>query len=206
MVKVTGGPPSVTDPLRECDTADEALASQLSAGDAGAFDALVRRHHKRVRSVCYRMTGSPHEADDLTQETFLRVFRHRDSYQPGRPFRVWLHRICVNVCLTHCQSQRRHGALVSLADSDRMEPLEPTPAARAADPEAQAGHNELVRSVHNALQDLAPGFRSALVLRLFGELSYLEIANALGCSIGTVMSRINRARLKIRDALGERPC
>src|SRR5438874_2459869 len=95
---------------------DEDLASRLQAGYQSAFEVLVRRHHKRVRSLCYRMLGSANEAEDLAQETFLRVYRHRETYQAGRRFRTWLDRICMNVCLTHQERVRAQGPIVRLGD------------------------------------------------------------------------------------------
>lgn len=175
---------------------DEDLASQLVAGDQAAFEALVRRHHRRVRSLCFRMTGSANEAEDLSQETFLRVFRHRATYQAGRRFRVWLDRICMNVCLTYKESLKRTGPVVRLGDRDGLVPASPR-----QDPEARADMNEMMRKVTQATNDLPAPYRAALVLRIFGGLSYQEIADVLGCSIGTVMSRINRARTRVRNAL-----
>ena len=181
---------------------DEDLAGQLVAGDQVAFEALVRRHHKRVRSLCYRMTGSTAEAEDLSQETFLRVFRHRETYQVGRRFRVWLDRICMNVCLTHQERLRRVGPVVRLGDQAHTVPASALPGGAARqDPEARAGMNELVASVKKITAGLPAPYRAALVLRLFGGLSYQEISEVLGISIGTVMSRINRARIKVRNAL-----
>lgn len=185
---------------------DEDLASQLQAGDQAAFEVLVRRHHKRVRSLCYRMLGSANEAEDLAQETFLRVFRHRETYQVGRRFRTWLDRICMNVCLTYQERVRSRGPIVRLGDQAVQISAAALPGgAERQDPEARAGMNELVASVKKITQELPAPYRAALVLRLFGGLSYQEIAEVLGISIGTVMSRINRARLRVRNRLEGKP-
>ena len=175
---------------------DEDLAGRLTQGDQEAFEVLVRRHHRRVRSLCYRMTGTMNEAEDLSQETFLRVFRHRATYQAGRRFRTWLDRICMNVCLTFRENQKKTGPVVRLGDRDAMIPASPR-----QDPEARAGMNEMMRKVTQATNDLPAPYRAALVLRIFGGLAYQEIADVLGCSIGTVMSRINRARIRVRNAV-----
>lgn len=180
---------------------DEELASQLVAGDQSAFEALVRRHHRRMRSLCFRMTGSATEAEDLSQETFLRVFRHRATYQAGRRFRTWLDRICMNVCLTYRESMKRTGPVVRLGDRDGSVPASVQPSGSSQDPEARAGMNELMARVTRATGDLPAPYRAALVLRIFGGLSYQEIADVLSCSIGTVMSRINRARIRVRAEL-----
>lgn len=181
---------------------DEDLASRLAGGDQDAFETLVRRHHRRVRSLCYRMTGTMNEAEDLSQEAFLRVYRHRETYQVGRRFRVWLDRICMNVCLTHQERMRRVGPVVRLGDADAQVPASALPgSAQRQDPEARAQMNEMMASVKKVTQELPAPYRAALVLRIFGGLSYQEIAEVLGISMGTVMSRINRARIRVRNQL-----
>lgn len=181
---------------------DEDLAGRLVAGDQEAFEALVRRHHRRVRSLCYRMTGTMNEAEDLSQETFLRVFRHRETYQVGRRFRTWLDRICMNVCLTHQEKVKRVGPVVRMGDQTVEISAAALPgAAERQDPEARARMNETLAKVREVTQELPAQYRAALVLRIFGGLSYQEIAEVLSISIGTVMSRINRARVRVRNQL-----
>lgn len=188
--------------LRDAARTDEELADRLLAGDQEAFEVLVRRHHGRVRSLCYRMTGTRADAEDLSQETFLRVFRHRETYQSGRRFRVWLDRICMNVCLTHQERIKRTGPIVRLGDRTGELPAGAlVGAAERQDPEARAQMNEMLKSVAKVTQDLPAQYRAALVLRIFGGLSYQEIADVLGISMGTVMSRINRARIRVRNQL-----
>lgn len=170
--------------------ADEDLAAGLVRGERAAFEALVDRHEQRVRLLCWRITGTSRDAEDLTQEVFLRVFRHRDTYRPDRPFRQWLNRICVNVCLTFQKRQRLAEANVRLVGLDE---------ARSA--AAPAATDDALREVQAALAGLAEPFRTTLVLRVFGELSYQEIADAQGISIGTVMSRVSRARNLLKDRL-----
>jgi RNA polymerase sigma-70 factor (ECF subfamily) len=180
---------------------DEELACSLSEGSSCAFDALVRKYHRRVFGICYRMSGSAQESEDLVQETFLRVFRHRSTYQPGRRFVAWLDRICINVCLTHRERSRRQGPLTSLELDDTRRPATVVAGSMNQDPEARAGVSELIDSVHRITKTLSPPYRAALILRVFADLSYQEIAVALGCSIGTVMSRLNRARIALRNQL-----
>jgi RNA polymerase sigma-70 factor (ECF subfamily) len=195
----------VLEALATTGPSDDSLAALLASGDQPAFEALVRRHHRRVRSLCWRMTGSVDQADDLAQETFLRVHRYRDSYQPGRPFRVWLDRICMNVCLTHQERVKRLGPVVRLGETVAELPAHALPSgAERQDPEARAGMNELVTTVQNIMKTLPSPYRAVLVLRVFGGLSYQEIADVLSCSIGTVMSRLNRARAALRNRLKDR--
>lgn len=182
--------------------ADEELAARLVAGEREAFEALVDRHAQRVRLLCWRITGSHRDTEDLTQEVFLRVFRHRDTYRSDRPFRQWLNRICVNVCLTFQKRQRLADASVRLVGLDEaLGAAEAPPGPSPSSPEARAAMADSLRSVQAVLARLAEPFRTTLVLRVIGELSYQEIADSLGISIGTVMSRVNRARNLVKDRL-----
>jgi RNA polymerase sigma-70 factor (ECF subfamily) len=199
------GDPSVREAVAGVTPADEVLAERLVGGDPIAFEALVDRHGRRVRTLCYRMSGSLSEADDLAQETFLRVYRHRGTYQAGKPFGTWLHRICVNVCLTHRERQRRQPPVARLPEGDRRPPPE-APAGASADPEARAAEAQLVGAVQRIVGALAEPFRTTLILRVFAGLSYQEIADVLGCGLGTVMSRINRARAQVRGHMKDLVC
>jgi len=185
---------------------DEVLAALLIQDDQSAFEELVRRYHRRVHGICYRMTGSVQEAEDLSQETFLRVFRYRSSYQSGRAFRLWLDRICVNVCVSHKDQMRQRGSVVSLGSGSADLPAEAgAGGGERQDPEARAGMSELVQSVQKIAVTLPLPYRAALVLRAFAGLSYQEIADVLRCSVGTVMSRLRRARINVRNHLRDRP-
>lgn len=183
---------------------DEDLVRLVVAGDASAFAELVGRHQRRIRTLCWRITGNSDESLDLTQETFLRVYNHRTAYQPGKPFVVWLQRICANVCLTHNERLRRRLPMAGLDDDD--DSSVPAAPSAAVDPETRVSETDAADAVHRMVQALADPFRTTLVLRVFGGLSYQEIADELGCSLGTVMSRINRARMQLRSRLKDLSC
>ena len=151
------------------------------------------------------MTGATSEGDDLAQETFLRVFRHRDAYQAGKPFSTWLQRICVNVCLTHQERQKKRGPALDL-DQAEERAARTGKSASPADPEAKVSAADAAHTVQRVLVALAEPFRTTLILRVFGNLSYQEIADELGCSLGTVMSRINRARIQVKTHLKDLAC
>lgn len=180
---------------------DEVLARRLrDADDTAAYDTLVRRYHRRVWGICCRMMGNPQEAEDMVQESFLRLHRFREKYRDGGNFRAWLDRICVNVCLTQRDQGKRRIPV------SRAEPVAMAPAAGSAEearqnPEGRARISEILQQVERAMEGIPAVYRAALVLRAFGDLSYPEIAAALGCSEGTVMSRINRARERLRERL-----
>ncbi|MQA80829.1 MAG: RNA polymerase sigma factor SigE [Streptosporangiales bacterium] len=160
-----------------------------------SWDEIVREHSARVYRLAYRLTGNQHDAEDLTQEVFVRVFRSLHNYQPGS-FAGWLHRITTNLFLDTARRKQRI-RFESLPDDagDRLAGREQTPAdvydASQFDHEVQA-----------ALDDLAPEFRVAVVLCDIEGLSYEEIADTLGIKLGTVRSRIHRGRSHLRRRLG----
>lgn len=162
-----------------------------------SWEEIVRTHSTRVYRLAYRLTGNKHDAEDLTQEVFVRVFRSLSTYTPGT-FQGWLHRITTNLFLDQARRRQRirFDALPDDAP-DRMAGREPTPPQaydeRHLDPEVQA-----------ALEALPPEFRAAVVLCDIEGLSYEEIAATLGVKLGTVRSRIHRGRAHLREALEHR--
>ena len=162
------------------------------------WEDVVREHSPRVYRLAYRLTGNRPDAEDLTQEVFIRVFRSLSTYVPGT-FEGWLHRITTNLFLDQA---RRRGRI-------RMEPLGDAAgalpsSAEGGSPERGFEHANLDIDVQAALDALSPGFRAAVVLCDIEGLSYEEIATTLGVSLGTVRSRIHRGRAQLRTALGHR--
>ncbi len=162
-----------------------------------SWDDLVRQHSSRVYRLAYRLTGNQHDAEDLTQEVFVRVFRSLSSYTPGT-FEGWLHRITTNLFLDMARRRQRI-RFEGLGDQavGLLRDGEPTPA-QAFD----ARH--LDTDVQQALEALAPEYRAAVVLCDIEGLSYEEIAATLGVKLGTVRSRIHRGRAQLRAALDHR--
>jgi RNA polymerase sigma factor (sigma-70 family) len=162
-----------------------------------SWDEVVRTHSARVYRLAYRLTGNPHDAEDLTQDVFVRVFRSLSTYTPGT-FEGWLHRITTNLFLDQVRRKQRI-RFDALADDagDRLAGREPSPA-QAYDDANLDGDIQL------ALDSLAPDFRAAVVLCDIEGLSYEEIAATLGIKLGTVRSRIHRGRAQLRAALAHR--
>ena len=162
-----------------------------------SWDEVVRTHSARVYRLAYRLTGNVHDAEDLTQEVFVRVFRSLNTYTPGT-FEGWLHRITTNLFLDHARRKQRirFDALAEDA-ADRLRGHEPTPAQSYDDRHFDA-------DVQSALDALPPEFRAAVVLCDIEGLSYEEIAVTLGIKLGTVRSRIHRGRTQLRAALEHR--
>jgi RNA polymerase sigma-70 factor (ECF subfamily) len=161
------------------------------------WEDIVRMHSARVYRLAYRLTGNPHDAEDLTQEVFVRVFRSLSSYTPGT-FEGWLHRITTNLFLDAARRKQRI-RFEGLADemAHRLAGSEPTPAQAFDD-------SHLDDDVQAALKALPPEYRAAVVLCDIEGFSYEEIAATLGVKLGTVRSRIHRGRAQLRSALEHR--
>ncbi|HUA30671.1 MAG TPA: RNA polymerase sigma factor SigE [Streptosporangiaceae bacterium] len=161
------------------------------------WDEVVRDHSARVYRLAYRLTGNSHDAEDLTQEVFVRVFRSLSSYTPGT-FEGWLHRITTNLFLDMARRRQRI----------RFEGLGDETAARLGDggrsPADAFDDRHLDGDIQAALKALAPEYRAAVILCDIEGLSYEEIADALGIKLGTVRSRIHRGRAQLRSALEHR--
>ncbi len=165
---------------------------------APSWDEIVREHSARVYRLAYRLTGDRHDAEDLTQETFVRVFRSLSSYTPGT-FEGWLHRITTNLFLDQVRRKQRI-RMESMGDDDALYPARTD----LAEPERGYEHANLDHDVQRALDALSPEYRAAVVLCDIEGLSYEEIAVTLGIKLGTVRSRIHRARSQLRAALPHR--
>ena len=162
-----------------------------------SWDDVVRDHSARVYRLAYRLTGNSHDAEDLTQEVFVRVFRSLPSYTPGT-FEGWLHRITTNLFLDMARRKQRI----------RFEGLGEETAARLGDggpsPAQAFDDRHLDSDIQDALKALAPEYRAAVILCDIEGLSYEEIADTLGIKLGTVRSRIHRGRAQLRAALEHR--
>ncbi|MFM9377755.1 RNA polymerase sigma factor SigE [Gordonia sp. VNK21] len=167
-----------------------------ATGDRGlmpSWDELVAEHADRVYRLAYRLCGNQHDAEDLTQETFIRVFRSLQNYQPGT-FEGWLHRITTNLFLD----------MVRRRNKIRMEALEPSYEripTDTPDPQQAFADANLTPDLQSALDSLSPEFRAAVVLCDIEGLSYEEVGTTLGVKMGTVRSRIHRGRQAIREHL-----
>jgi RNA polymerase sigma-70 factor, ECF subfamily len=169
-----------------------------ATGDKAAmpsWDELVRQHADRVYRLAYRLSGNPQDAEDLTQETFIRVFRSVQNYQPGT-FEGWLHRITTNLFLDMVRRRTRIRMEALPEDYDRVPAEDPNP--------EQIYHDSrLGPDLQAALDSLPPEFRAAVVLCDIEGLSYEEIGATLGVKLGTVRSRIHRGRQALREHLAK---
>ncbi len=170
------------------------LIQQAQNGDSSAFQELVRRYYASVVNVVYRMCGDAALAEDMAQETFLRAWLNLNSFHPKAPMRNWLYRIAIHAALDVLR--RRTEETVEDETIQRVTDQTPGPEAILIEKEGAANIQRLLKSLPEAAH-------SVLVLREYGNLSYQEIAAALDIPLGTVMSRLNYARIQLRKLLKE---
>ncbi|MGG5261025.1 RNA polymerase sigma factor SigE [Phycicoccus avicenniae] len=178
-------------------TQEPAREAAGPAWEPPSWEQVVEQHSARVYRLAYRLTGNVHDAEDLTQDVFVRVFRSLHTYQPGT-FEGWLHRITTNVFL---DKMRRKQRIRFDALSDESAARLPS---RDIGPEQTFADTHLDDDVQRALDALSPDFRAAVVLCDIEGLSYEEVAATLGIKLGTVRSRIHRGRSQLREALAHR--
>lgn len=176
---------------------DRDLVQKAKAGSLSAFDELVLRYRKRVYGIAFGMTRNHSDADDVAQESFLRAYQALDSFKIEYEFRTWLFRITVNLCL-NCLKKKERRVEASLEEQVGVEIAVPAP---SDNPGQELEKKELYEKMEEAVRQLSPKLRSVFVLRTIQDLSYEEIARTLKISKGTVMSRLNRAREKLRNLL-----
>lgn len=169
------------------DPGDGALVLQTLRGDLDAYGEIVRRHQRSVLNVCYRMLADRRDAEDMTQETFLRAYQRLVSFDASRPFGPWIRRVAANLCLNRLQ--RSEPVLVPIEEDWEKPEARPD-----AEPERAHDDQERLRALRAALLSLPAASRAVIELRHFHDLSYREIARATGFSISDVKTRLFRAR------------
>lgn len=176
---------------------DYRLAQRVARGDMLAFEEFYERYHRRVYALCLRMTGNTAEAEDLTQEVFIHVYRKIGSFRGDSSLMTWLHRVTVNRTLMHFRKSavRRERTTEDGAT--------PEPEVR---PAAILGHAPAIDrlALEKAVAQLAPGYRAVFVLHDVEGYEHSEIARALGISTGTSKSQLHKARLRLRQLIGQK--
>src|ERR1700757_4046462 len=178
------------------------LVKRAQRGDSDAFAALFHAHKARIYSVCLRMTNNAAEAEDLTQDAFLQVFRKIATFRGDSAFSTWLHRIAVNTVLMHFRKK-------SLIQVSLDEPYSNSDGAKVrreygAQDNCLAGCVDRV-ALANAIKDLPQGYRTIFVLHEVEGYEHQEIAEMLGCSVGNSKSQLHKAKLRIRELLSQSP-
>jgi RNA polymerase sigma factor (sigma-70 family) len=175
----------------------DSLIEQCLAGDQAAWEQIVRQNWRKVFNVAYKFVGKHDEAEDLTQDIFLKIFKALKTFDRRANFQTWIISISRNLCIDHYRSVRKERQTIARdVDSTDLQPITPE-----RGPYAQAEHHDLRAQLRQALETLPLTLRTAVVLRDLQELSYQEIADRLGLPEGTVKSRINRGRIELAHQL-----
>ena len=185
---------------------DEILIKKFQEGDVGAYNQLVNRFKDRLLNFIYRFVNDLDLAEDLVQDTLLKLYTHKDSYQEIAKFSTWLYTIAANLARTELRKKKRRKtfSVTELSRDDREFII----ASSDVDPSEDLSSQYFEKSVQRALAELPDDFKTIIILRDIQELSYDEISKIVDVPLGTVKSRINRGRVKLQQLLkkkGERP-
>ena len=173
------------------------IVQKVLKGDVNAFEKLVLAYEKNVYNIALRMTGNSEDASDMTQEAFIKAYNSLQSFRGDSKFSVWLYRIATNVCLDFLRSRSRKPTVSLSVEDNDGDNVELEVADESQSPELLLDRQMTRESVRRGLETLTPEYRQILLLREIQGLSYDEISQALGLEVGTVKSRIFRARKKL---------
>lgn len=189
--------------MARCTLSEQELVARAKAGDQDAFEQLVLDNQARIYNLALRMTGSAEDALDLSQEAFLNAWKGLGSFKGDSAFSTWLYRLASNACLDFLRTRKRRQQTlgVPLALDDDSTP--PIPAGEELQPGARLEQRERQAALRRALDALPPHHKQVLVLRELSGLSYQELSQALDLDMGTVKSRLTRARLALKKILME---
>jgi RNA polymerase sigma-70 factor (ECF subfamily) len=182
------------------------LVRRCIAGDALAWEEIVQNYNRRIYNICYRFAGSADDAQDLTQEVFIKIYRTLSSYDTNKgAFATWITTITRNLLVDHFRKTKRDRITDSLdaapSDHEDAQPLSDRIEDKSAPPDSRVRSREVGETVHAALAKLSPELREAVILRDLQDMDYREIATALKVPEGTVKSRINRGRAELARLL-----
>jgi RNA polymerase sigma-70 factor, ECF subfamily len=169
------------------------IIQRCLSGDQGAWESIVRQHWRKVFNIAYKFVGKHDEAEDLTQDVFLKIFKSLNTFDRRANFQTWLISVSRNLCIDHYRSVRKERETINRD----VDPGDLSPASTTISPHAQLELRDRVTLLRQALGKLAPTLRTAVMLRDIQELSYQEIADRLELPEGTVKSRINRGRTEL---------
>lgn len=178
---------------------DKELVRRTQSGDRGAFDLLFLRYQHKIHTLIGRYVTRPEEAEDITQEAFIKAYRALPRFRGESAFYTWLYRIAVNTAKNHLASRSRRPQSVDIDADDASDAVEAL--TESEDPEGALRREELRAAIEQAIAGLPEDLRSALTLREFDGLSYAQIAEVMACPVGTVRSRIFRAREAVDDCI-----
>ena len=190
--------------LAQVDVSELDLVKQCQAGNTEAFDQLVTRYRTRVFAMIYNMVHNEQDAWDLAQDSFVKAWKSIRSFRGRSSFYTWIYRIVMNVTIDWLRKKQVKGAGAEFNDAIQLKEIEP--ASRTLPKADPLPHERMERSeirarIDNAIAQISPEHRAVILMKEIEEMQYHEIAEALGCSIGTVMSRLFYARKKLQNLL-----
>ena len=190
--------------LAQVDVSELDLVKQCQAGQTEAFDQLVNRYRSRVFAMIYNMVHNEQDAWDLAQDSFVKAWKSIKRFRGQSSFYTWLYRIVMNVTIDHARKKQIKGAGTEFNDEVKLGEIEP--AARTAPRSEPLPHRQMERSeirarIDAAISQLTPEHRAVILMKETEDMQYHEIAETLGCSIGTVMSRLFYARKRLQNLL-----
>jgi RNA polymerase sigma-70 factor (ECF subfamily) len=176
------------------------LIKECQIGDISAFEKLVNLYKKQIYLLAYQITGNHEDADDISQETFIHAYKAISKFKGESTFSTWLHRITINLSINHLKSESRQ-----VCKTSELEILDTKLYSIVSscmdDPSETVETNELIQQIKEAMKSLPVEEKVVFILRVNQDLSYKEMAKTLNCPIGTIMSRLNRARKRLRNKL-----
>lgn len=182
---------------------DDSLVKASRQGDLGAFEELVARHRDRIYARAFSMTRNEEDAIDLSQEAWIKGWQRLEQFQGDSSFTTWMTRIVINLCLDHLRKQKRHRTDSVDAMDEEGGGVERQMPVVTVNPTEGLERAELRQKIDSALGQLSVEHRTVLVLHEFEDMEYKAIAKTVGCSMGTVMSRLFYARRKMAALLAE---
>lgn len=180
---------------------DDFLVHKAQKGDVEAFEELICAYEHRIYNIAYKMMGNPEDAMDVAQEALLKIYKSLKKFKNQSTFSTWVYRVAMNTCLDELRKKKR-GFLLLMNDTEGYGNGIVDSSSDSL-PEVSYERKERLKSLQNAIQELIPDYKSVIILRDIQGFSYEEIAEILHCPLGTVKSRINRARTELRKKLSE---
>lgn len=180
------------------------LAQLARNGDRLAFRELVDLYQNKIYHLAYRMLGNIHEAEDVVQETFLRVYNNLGRFDPSQKFSTWIYRIGTNLCIDHLRKRKRKSSLsldANLYDSDHVDGHNLMPTDEAEQPENRLILSETKRQVREAVDNLPEQYKSIVILRYLHDMSLQEVSEVLDMPVTTIKTRLHRAREYLRKQM-----
>ena len=181
---------------------EEALVRECQKGRLERYEPLVKKYQARISAHAYQFVRNEADAEELAQLTFVKAWRKIQTFNGRSSFYTWLYRLCTNTCLDHLRKKKRLGEEIQTSRVNEDDPIGVEEReGKGPGPDHMATHKELKETIDQAIKQLSPDHQAVIVMREIQGLSYEEIAGALNCSVGTVMSRLFYARRYLRTKL-----